>query len=325
MPDKENVKPEAPHSLEAKNSGRFGAGVSSSPNCGEPFALTFGAGCQPTDDLVEAMENQAAVLNELQIEGEDEEDTDADRLLSAEEERILGRLVAAGKALGIPDAYTIDEPYLTAIMRSQGLGARNLLILRNLRLVYREAVRYRNQALDLADLVQEGCIGLLQAANRFDPERGFRFSTYAVPWIKQAVDRAALTQARAVRIPRRKARKVGDDEQERQDMLPAASLEASAGNDEAPSLADQLADPEADPESDAIRAVMLQALWKALHRCSERERQVIVRRYGLAGQHPESHEAIANDLGVSRERVRQIEMTTLKRLRLSDGLHDPDE
>jgi RNA polymerase nonessential primary-like sigma factor len=245
-------------------------------------------------------------------------------LLTAEEEQQLARAILAAK--DVPEgvfATSLDHALFLEFIRCQAQLARNRLVQQNLRLVYREVFRYRGSWVDLADLVQEGCLGLLQAAERFDPERGVRFSTYAVPWIRQAVDRAAQSHQRVVRIPRRVAAKPGDEGegQPRPDLLPAASLDLPTGGAER--LADSLPDPTADPERDAINAVLLEALSAALNRCPRREREVIARRYGLAGWSPQSHEAIAGELGVCRERVRQIEASALRRLRLCGGLTDP--
>jgi RNA polymerase sigma factor (sigma-70 family) len=147
-----------------------------------------------------------------------------------------------------------------------------------------------------------------------------RFSTYAVPWIRQAVDRAALAHQRIVRVPRRTAEASRQVDEPRPELLPAASLDGvTAGA----TLGEQLVDPAADPERDAINAVLIEALRVALKRCPSRERDVIVRRYGLAGWTSQSHDAIAGEIGVCRERVRQIEASALRRLRLSAGLLDP--
>jgi RNA polymerase sigma factor (sigma-70 family) len=245
-------------------------------------------------------------------------------LLTADEEQRLARAIAAAKSA--PEerfATSLDHALFLEFLRCQAQLARDRLVRQNLRLVYREVFRYRGSWLDLADLIQEGCIGLIEAAERFDPERGVRFSTYAVPWIRQAVDRAAQRHQHVVRIPRRVATKTGDDpgETPRADLLPAASLDLVVEGEER--LADSLPDPTADPERDAIHAVLIKSLAAALNRCPEREREVIIRRYGLAGEPPQSLEAIAGALGVCRERVRQLEAAALRRLRLCEGLTDP--
>ncbi|MCS6802108.1 MAG: sigma-70 family RNA polymerase sigma factor [Chloroflexota bacterium] len=258
--------------------------------------------------------------------GSDDEGDEHGALLTAEEEQRLARMIAAAKH--IPEssfAASLDHALFLEFLRCQAQAARDRLVRQNLRLVYREVLRYRGSWVDLADLVQEGCIGLIEAAERFDPDRGVRFSTYAVPWIRQAVDRAAQRHQRVVRIPRRVAKKPADDVDgaPRLDLLPPASLdEPGAGTER---LADSLPDPTADPERDAINAVLIQSLASALNRCPEREREVIVRRYGLGGCSPQSLEAIASALGVCRERVRQLEAAALRRLRLSEGLTEPRE
>ncbi|GIW09287.1 MAG: hypothetical protein KatS3mg061_0344 [Dehalococcoidia bacterium] len=200
---------------------------------------------------------------------------------------------------------------------------RDRLVQENLGLVYREVARYRAHCRDLADLVQEGCLGLIHAAERFDPARGVRFSTYAVPWIRQAVDRAARAHQRMVRLPRRWRETLEGDGQLRPELLPAASLDCPPHEAAEEPLAASLPDPTADPEHDAITAVLVESLAAALSRCPEREREVIRRRYGLDGHPPQTLEAIASELGICRERVRQLEAAALRRLRLCEGFLDP--
>jgi len=256
----------------------------------------------------------------------------AEELLTAERERELALAGAAGSA-----------------------RARSELIKANLRLVVAIAKRYRGLGLDLEDLVQEGNLGLLRAVDGFDPAQGFRFSTYAVWWIRQAVLRAIEQQGRSIRVPAHRLAEVSrlarasdrltgaleraptEDElalevgtkpahlrELREASAEAVSLDQPAGDAGAAELGDLVRDPGTpDPGSEADRAMVLAELRHALAELRPREREIISLRYGLApGSPPSTIEGVARRIHVSRERVRQIEARALRRLRGTRALRD---
>ena len=226
--------------------------------------------------------------------------------------------------------------------------ARRRLIEKNLRLVVSVAKRYRGMGLPFEDLIQEGNIGLMKATDRFDPEMGHRFSTYATWWIRQAVQRAVADKGRAVRLPvhtGEKARKVArvrnelsaergrepTDEEIAESLgwttrevsnligllLDATSLDRSVGvEDGAPELGELVEDERASEAPDAvIREMENDRLRETIERMPDRERCVLVRRYGLDDQEPATLAAVGTELGVTRERVRQLQRNAERQLR----------
>jgi RNA polymerase nonessential primary-like sigma factor len=225
--------------------------------------------------------------------------------------------------------------------------ARNTMIERNLRLVVNIAKHYLNRGVAFPDLIEEGNLGLMHALEKFDPERGFRFSTYATWWIRQYVERAIMTQARTIRLPvhvikelntvlraRRHleahgAREAGVDDIAHLIGVPVddvrellghaegvASLDAPLDIDPTLSLGDSVADevhPGPDIELQHHEVEALVRVWLA--QLTERQRAVIERRYGLNGAEAATLDELAATLGLTRERVRQIQLEALARLR----------
>jgi len=293
------------------------------------------------DELYQAFEEQ-------QVEIVSGAATDVDEEPEAVFETSTDSLQLFLKDIGRVDLLTAAQEVELAKRIERGEHrAKQEMIEANLRLVVSIAKRYRNQGLPFLDLIQEGTIGLVRAAEKFDYRKGFKFSTYATWWIRQAVARALADKARTIRMPvhvveklnkivrsERKLRaelgreptaaEIAADldltaeevEQIRRSSQTPVSLEKPVGNEEESEFGHFITDESAPlPDEAAETALRRETLEKLLHKLSVREREVLILRYGLDGKHPRTLDEVGRTFNVTRERIRQIENQTLKKLR----------
>lgn len=240
-----------------------------------------------------------------------------------------------------------EEVYFARLSLKGDESARKRMIESNLRLVVKIARRYMNRGLALLDLIEEGNLGLIRAVEKFDPERGFRFSTYATWWIRQTIERALMNQTRTIRLPihvvkeiniylraaRQLAQKL-DREPSPEDVAQmldrpledvrrmlglnerVTSVDVPAERDSERSVLDTIPDEQNPDPSLLLQDDDVQRhidTW--LNQLNEKQRSVVVRRFGLYGYESATLEEVGNEIGVTRERVRQIQIEALRRLR----------
>jgi RNA polymerase primary sigma factor len=288
-------------------------------------------------------------LDELQIEvvaAEEEEEVAAEEVEAQEVSTDALQLFL--KDVGRVDLLTAAQEVELAKRIERGdHRAKQEMVEANLRLVVSIAKRYRNQGLPFLDLIQEGTIGLVRAAEKFDYRKGFKFSTYATWWIRQAVARALADKARTIRMPvhvveklnkivrseRKMRAELGREpnaveiardlelspdevEQIRRTAQSPVSLEKPVGDEEESEFGHFITDESVPlPEDAAEVTLRKETLEKILSQLSQRERRVLELRYGLNGEHPRTLDEVGRAFNVTRERIRQIENQSLKKLR----------
>jgi RNA polymerase primary sigma factor len=286
-------------------------------------------GIELTDDCSRAIEEDVAYTNQ--------------QIAAATTDSLQLFLNEAGR---YPLLTAAQEVELAKRIEEGDKHAKDLLVNSNLRLVVSIAKKYQGHGLTLLDLIQEGIIGLIRAAEKFDWRKGFKFSTYATWWIRQAVQRGVANKARVIRIPvhivereqkisraerellTRLERAPTDEEVAEKAKLPlkqvrevrnaaraVASLDRPVGEDDSASFGELFASDELMPDEQVELDLTEKALRDAVAGLSEREQQILNLRYGLNGNDdPKSLEEIGRILGITRERVRQLEAEALRRL-----------
>jgi RNA polymerase primary sigma factor len=312
-------------------------------------------------ELAKAMEIGAfAELSVARLAGEEAAGRlRADEKLSDRERAVLEDLVEKGKGAAellvsssfeekLGDELPVDasRDELAGLMK-KGRAARDRLTISNLRLVVSIAKRYMNRGLSFLDLIQEGNMGLMKAVEKFDFTRGYKFSTYATWWIRQAITRAIADQSRTIRVPVHMIETVRELNRVKREYIQAqgsaptledlseltgmsidkikkvesvsqytASLERPIGDEDEDTLGDFIEDPSSpSPTKETFRMFLREQLSRALDQLDEREREILKLRYGLEDGHPRTLKDVSLKFNITRERVRQIEIKAIEKLK----------
>lgn len=288
---------------------------------------------------------------------ESSEDKDEEVFAKADQPKNLDATQIYLSEIGFSPLLTAEEEVFFSRKALKGCEAsRKRMIESNLRLVVKIARRYNNRGLALLDLIEEGNLGLIRAVEKFDPERGFRFSTYATWWIRQTIERAIMNQTRTIRLPihvvkelnvyLRTARELAqklDHEPTAEEIAETldkpvedvskmlrlnekiSSVDTPIGGDSDKVLLDIIADDMGKgPETKITDQDINQNIVHWLEQLNPKQREVLARRFGLLGYEPSTLENVGAEIGLTRERVRQIQVEALRRLRdmaLQEGLN----
>ncbi|REC94263.1 RNA polymerase sigma factor RpoS [Kushneria indalinina] len=303
------------------------------------------------DDVeVEESENELSLddNNDKEVANEDAFEKALNREERQQQHQSLDATQIYLNEIGFSPLLTPEEEVHYGRLARQGDPAgRQRMIESNLRLVVKIARRYLNRGLTLLDLIEEGNLGLIRAVEKFDPERGFRFSTYATWWIRQTIERALMNQTRTIRLPIHVVKELNvylrasreltqklDHEPTADDIAShldrpvesvkrmmglnerVSSVDYPVGSENDKPLLDTLADEnEAGPESELVDFDVKAHVDEWLGELTEKQMEVVVRRFGLRGHEAATLEEVGEEIGLTRERVRQIQVEALKKLR----------